>query len=281
MTTSFILSGLHIYPIKSATGIALPTAQVEARGLQGDRHYLITDLRGKFITQRQLPRMALIRVGLGNALGNNTLGRLDCDRLTLEAPGMLPLNLFLTQAVQPVEVEIWGDRTQSLHCGLEAQVWLSEFLQIPCQLVYMPDDAQRPTAHGQLGADQLLSFADAYPFLLISEASLADLNGRLSRPVPMNRFRPNLVVSGCDAFAEDTWARIRIGPVEFDLVKGCDRCSVPGVDQATGIQVQEPLPTLAKYRLRAGKIWFGQNLVQRGLGPLQVGDAVEILATKL
>ncbi len=267
MTPPLGLSSIHIYPIKATAGIDLPAAMVEARGLKDDRRYLITDLGGKFMTQRQHPRLALIRVSLG-------------ERLQLDAPGMPPLLLPNNHSADLRDVEVWGDRLPAHHCGPDAQTWLSNFLQIPCQLVHMPDTSQRPTAHGKLGADQLVSFADAYPFLLISTASLADLNARLQQPVPMNRFRPNLVVSGCAAFEEDTWQQIRIGAVVFDLVKGCDRCSVPGVDQATGIQVKDPMPTLAKYRLRAGKIWFGQNLVQRGLGCLQVGDAVEILAHK-
>lgn len=264
MAESLILSGLYIYPIKSAAGLTLETATVEARGLEGDRRYMVTDPQGKFMTQRKYPRMALIQVNLGETLG-------------LTAPGMPSLELASPQATE-VDVEVWGDRTTAYHCGPDAQTWLSDFLQTPCQLVYMPDTAQRPTAHGKLGADKLVSFADAYPFLLISEASLADLNRKLEQPVPMNRFRPNLVVKGCDAFAEDTWKRICIGEIEFEVSKGCDRCSVPGVDQATGIQVREPMPTLAKYRLWDGKIWFGQNLIQQGQGRLNLGDAIEILA---
>ncbi len=268
MAGALSLSGLYIYPVKSAAGIALQTAEVVQRGLGGDRRYMVTDLQGKFMTQRQYPRMALIRVALA-------------ANLCLDAPGMPRLVLSTDALPLPeLEVEVWGDRTSALSGGAEAQAWLSEFLQVPCQLVYMPDTAQRPTAHGKLGADQLVSFADAYPFLLISEASLADLNGRLEQAVPMDRFRPNLVVRGCEAFAEDGWQRLRIGTVEFEGVKGCDRCSVPGVDQATGMQSKEPLLTLAQYRRWQGKIWFGQNLVQRNLGQLQVGDSIEILGYK-
>lgn len=278
MAESLILSGLYIYPIKSAAGLTLETATVEARGLGGDRRYMVTDPQGKFMTQRKHPRMALIQVDLIQANSGQTL--------SLTAPGMSSLDVAVSnEAVSnkavsneaEVEVEVWGDRTTAHPCGPAAATWLSDFLQTPCQLVYMPDHAQRPTAHGKLGADKLVSFADAYPFLLISEASLADLNSKLAQPVPMNRFRPNLVVKGCEAFAEDTWKRIRIGEIEFEVSKGCDRCSVPGVDQATGVQVREPMPTLAKYRLWDGKIWFGQNLIQRGLGQLCLGNRVEIL----
>lgn len=261
------LSELYVYPVKSAAGTRLSQSAVEHRGLQHDRRWMVVDDKGRFMSQRKHPRMALIWVKLA-------------EQMHLEAPGQRPLTLPLVPAAQPRDVEVWGDLCLAWSMGSEAAAWLSEFLEMPCQLVYMPEQSQRATAHGKLGADKLVSFADAYPFLLISEASLADLNSRLETPVPMNRFRPNLVVTGCDAFAEDTWAQIRIGEVVFSVEKGCDRCSIPGVDQATGVASKEPLPTLAAYRRWQGKIWFGQNLLQTGLGTLRVGDPVEILAYK-
>ncbi len=260
------LSGLHIYPIKSAAGTSLTQAKVASRGLQHDRRWMVVDAKGRFMSQRKHPRMALIWVTLG-------------EQMQLEAPNQPPLVLPpIPDTKTEVAVEVWGDLCKAELMGPAAADWLSRFLEVPCQLVYMPEQAQRATAHGKLGADKLVSFADAYPFLLISEASLADLNQRLDKPVPMNRFRPNLVVSGCDAYAEDTWTQIRIGEVMFRVEKGCDRCSIPGVDQATGVATQEPLPTLATYRRWQGKIWFGQNLVQENLGEVRVGDPVEILA---
>lgn len=266
------LSGLTIYPVKSAAGIALTQGEVAARGLAGDRRWMVVDPQGKFITQRQVPAMALIQVSLG------------AETLRLSAPGqsslVLPSSLGDAAGAKELTVEIWGDRCLAIAASSEADSWVSQALQIPCRLVYMPDHCQRPTAHGQLGEETLVSFADAYPVLLISEASLAALNQRLDQPVPMDRFRPNLVVRGCDAFAEDTWQRIRIGEVQFDLPKGCDRCSIPGVDQRTGLQQREPLLTLAQFRRWDGKIWFGQNLVQRNLGKLSLGNEVEILALK-
>jgi uncharacterized protein len=263
--TDVTLSGLYLYPIKSAAGIALTEAVVGDRGLQYDRRWMVVDPQGKFMTQRKHPAMALIRVGL-------------TDQLELSAPAMADLALSLEPAADAaaLEVEVWGDRCHALSMGEVAAQWFSQFLQTPCQLVYMPDQTHRPTAQGQLGPDRLVSFADAYPFLLISEASLADLNGRLAQPVTMNRFRPNLVVTGCGAFAEDGWKQIRIGEIPFDLPKRCDRCSIPGVDPSSGIQQQEPLLTLAKFRLEGGKIWFGQNLVHHTTGQLRLGDRVVI-----
>lgn len=268
--TELQLSGLTIYPVKSAAGIGLSRAEVVARGLAGDRRWMVVDPQGKFITQRSVPAMALIRVTLGPAA------------LQLAAPGQpnLVLPAALAANGEEVSVAVWGDRCLALAAGSEADDWLSQVLQRPCRLVYMPDQCQRPTAQGQFGGEKLVSFADAYPFLLISEASLAALNQRLEEPVPMDRFRPNLVVRGCDAFAEDRWQRIRIGEVLFELPKGCDRCSIPGVDQRTGIQQREPLLTLAQFRRWDGKIWFGQNLVQCNLGRLSLGDEVEVLSYK-
>lgn len=265
--TDMTLTGLHIYPIKSAAGISLTESEVGDRGLKHDRRWMVVNPKGQFMTQRKHPRMALIRVGL-------------TTQLELSAPGMTDLALPLnpTADATTLDVEVWGDRCPALSMGRDAQAWFSDFLKTACQLVYMPDGSQRSTAHGQLGDDKLVSFADAYPFLLISEASLADLNRRLTQTVPMNRFRPNFVVSGCEAFAEDRWKQIKMGEITFDLPKRCDRCSIPGVDQTNGIQNQEPLLTLAKFRLESGKIWFGQNLVHQMAGQLSLGNSIHILS---
>lgn len=259
------LSALHVYPVKSAAGLSLQQATVEARGLEHDRRWMVVDAKGKFMTQRQHPRLALIRVSID-------------EQLRLEFPQQPPLTLPLVPSpATEIEVEVWGDRTLALSMGPEAAHWLSNSLETPCRLVYMPNHSHRPTDHGKFGPNTLVSFADAYPFLLISDASLADLNSRLAHPIPMNRFRPNLVVTGCDAYAEDTWSKIRVGNVVFRVEKACDRCSIPGVDQTTGIPRKEPLLTLSTYRRRRGKIQFGQNLVQENLGQLRVIDPVEIL----
>jgi hypothetical protein len=264
-----VLTELNVYPIKSAAGISLQTAQVDRTGLEGDRRWMVVDLSGKFLTQRQYPRMALIQV------------QREPDRLLLNAPGMTPLAIpYDLDGAAVLHVQVWRDRCPAVSAGELATAWLSQFLEMPCHLVYMADDGVRPVDpnYAIAGVGDRVSFADAFPFLLIAEASLQDLNDRLEIPIPMNRFRPNLVVAGCDAFAEDTWRQIRIGSVEFHVVKPCARCAIPTVDQRTGIQGKEPLPTLAKYRLREGQIFFGQNLLHAALGTLNVGDPVEILA---
>jgi uncharacterized protein len=263
-----ILSELNIYPIKSAAGIAVQTAVVDQKGLLGDRRWLVVNDHGKFMTQRQFPKMALIGVAM------------EGDRLILSTPGMTSLTVAQPTAKAEMQVEVWGDICQAVFAGEAAQQWLSQFLEVSCQLVYMPDDSIRPVDPDYaIDPQNQVSFADAFPFLLISEASLQDLNSRLESPLPMNRFRPNLVVRGCEPFAEDRWRQIRIGSVVFYGVKDCSRCAVTTVDQATGVMGKEPLVTLAQYRLHQGKILFGQNLLHQGSGSIKVGDSIEVIET--
>ncbi|MBD1805401.1 MOSC domain-containing protein [Microcoleus sp. FACHB-SPT15] len=259
------LSGIYIYPIKSARGISLETAQVENRGFQYDRRWMLVDETGKFMTQRKFPRMALIGV------------RLEGNQLIVEAPnhGSIAIPTSLDSG-DTIFVQVWNDVCEAISLTAEVNQWFSEFLGTSCQLVFMPERSHRLVSSHYSMQNELVSFADAFPFLLTSEASLQDLNERLDEPVPMNRFRPNLVVSGCEAFAEDTWRQIRIGSILFHVVKGCDRCVVTTIDQTQGIRGKEPLVTLAKYRLWDRKVWFGQNLVPSQLGTLEVGDSVEI-----
>ena len=260
------LSELNTYPIKSAAGIALHQSQVTSRGLLHDRRWMVCDRNGKFLTQRKLPKLSLIKVAVDGQLHLSIAGMANSS-LTLPA---------VPDTAQPVDVDVWGDACVAWFMGDKAAQWLSDFLGIDAQLVYMPDSTHRPSDHGRF--ETANSFADAYPFLLISEASLADLNGRLEQPVPMNRFRPNLVIEGCEPFAEDTWKQIKVGDIVFDVAKSCSRCSIPGVDQATGQQGKEPLKTLATYRRWDHAIWFGQNLIAHSEGKLNVGDKVKILA---
>lgn len=284
--TDITLSGLHIYPIKSAAGLSLQSAQVQARGLEFDRRWMVVDSNHKFMTQRKVAKMALIGVEITD------------DTLKVTAPDISPLEIPL-QAPNHLQqnsltVEVWGDRCTAISTGPDSQAWFSEVLGQDCQLVYMPDSSDRPTEHGKFGDTQQVSFADAYPFLLISEASLADLNRRLvekqADPIPMNRFRPNLVVTGCDAFAEDTWKHIQIGSYRLTVAKACSRCVIPSIDQATGIKQKEPLPTLITFRHWDGNIWFGQNLIHtepllssdgetlgQSIGHLTVGDSLALL----
>jgi uncharacterized protein YcbX len=175
-------------------------------------------------------------------------------------------------------VVVWGDSVQAAAVGERADAWLSGFLGLACRLVYFPPDTVRAVDPDYARASDQIGFADGFPFLLISQASLDDLNGRLDEAVPMLRFRPNLVVAGCSAYAEDDWRRIRIGEIEFRFAKPCSRCIIPTIDPASGLRGREPLRTLMGYRQRDNKVYFGQNLIHDGVGQLALGMPIEVLA---
>lgn len=266
MTPEATLSQVYVYPIKSAGGISLEAAAVDGRGLRHDRRWMLVDADGYFMSQRRFPRMALISV------------RLLPEYLVVEAPRTDALYLPLHPGpTDLVPVRIWGDLVGGSPVGEKADFWFSSFLGTPCRLVYMPDGVVRPVDQEYGGAGDHVGFADGFPFLLVSEASLGDLNGKLRDPLPVDRFRPNLVVKGSGPFAEDGWRKLRIGEVSFRVVKPCARCSIVTVDQQTGERGREPLRTLARYRRIDNAVYFGQNLIHDSPGTVRVGDAVEIL----
>lgn len=255
---------LFVYPVKSAAGIEVDQDELDEFGFRHDRRWMIIDREDRFLSQRSNPRMSLIRV------------RLEPETLRLEAAGMPDLELSRAPSAGAVRhVLIWKTRAAALDVGDEAAAWLSEFLDTHCRLVYMPRDVE--SGGRRFHAGRRLSFTDAYPFLIISAASLQELNDRLAEPLPMNRFRPNLVIEGARPHEEDLWHRVRIGEVEFEIVKPCARCSVTTVDQETGTRGVEPLRTLATYRRRDGKVLFGQNAVHLERGVVTRGDPVELL----
>lgn len=263
------LTEINIFPIKSTRRIALSESQVLARGLPGDRRWMLIDAERRFITARQHPRLVLVET------------RLDDTALHVSGPGMPPLQLPLAPAGERAEVEIWRDHCAAVFTGKAADDWFSAYLGLPVRLVQMTDDIRRPVDpdYGRPGDE--VSFADGFPLLLISQASLDDLNTRLERPVSMRRFRPNLVVSGGAPYAEDDWRHLRIGTVEFEGVKPCSRCVLTTVDPDTGEKDPglEPLRTLSGYRRgKGGGVFFGRNLIPRGSGVIRVGDQVEVLA---
>ncbi|MBK9156483.1 MAG: MOSC domain-containing protein [Chloracidobacterium sp.] len=262
-----ILSEINIYPVKSLKGIQLSESPVEARGLRFDRRWMLVDGDGQFMTQRDFPKMALIETSVN---GKGLAVRFDGWELAVPA-----------EAEKPVEVGIWEGPVAAAMFSDEVNRWFSEVLEADCRLVTMPKDTRRllPAEFAVRPGEDHVSFADGYPLLLIGEGSLAELNSRLETPVPMNRFRPNLVVAGSDAFAEDTWKKIRVGETIFHLVKPCARCVLTTVDQATGIKNgKEPLRTLASFRTFDNKVLFGENLIAENPGgTVRVGDEVEVL----
>lgn len=260
------LSGLYVYPIKSAGGILLEASEVEGRGLRHDRRWMLVDEAGRFLSQRRFPRMALIGV------------RIEPDHLIVDAPDMPSLEVPLQPPEGKLELaRVWKDLVQVSALSDAANRWFGEFLGVRCTLVYLPDESVRPVDPAYARMGDRVGLADGFPFLLISEASLSDLNSRLQRPVPMNRFRPNLVVRGCEPFAEDGWNLVRIGRITLRVVKPCARCRVTTVDQATATTGKEPLRTLAGFRRVGNKVLFGQNLIHDNTGALRTGDPVEIL----
>jgi uncharacterized protein len=258
------LSGLYVYPIKSCAGIPLQSADLSATGLRHDRSWMLVDETGEFMSQRAHPRMALISI------------RFSAERLIVSAPGMSDLEVPLyLQAPDSIDVRVWGDTNRGELVGEEANRWVTEFLKFPCRLVHKPEDDPRLVDSSFAESGDQVGFADGFAFLLISEASLEDLNMRLEDPLPMNRFRPNFVVRGCGPYAEDGWSRLRIGSVPFRVAEPCPRCAITTVDQETGTRGKEPLRTLATYRKFEGEVFFGRNLIHDTLGTVSVGASVE------
>lgn len=257
---SLRVSALTVYPVKGLRGIRVASRRVDPLGLEGDRRWMVVDAEGTFVSQRSHPAMARVEtafVGVGEA-GEEAESR--CIRLA--APGRSAVEI----PAEPGEgaslrVSIWDDPVDALAPSPEADAWMSDYLGSPVRMVYQPHHAVRPT-DGAFAPGGRVSFADGYPVLLVTQASLDELNRRLPEPVPMERFRPNVVVEGgCAPHAEDRWRRIRVGEIRLAGVKRCARCTVTTVDPASGLRGVEPLRTLALYRAAGGKVWFGQNLL--------------------
>jgi len=226
---------------------------------------MLVDGDGTFISQRTHARLALIRVFLGT------------ETMVVTAPGMSGLTIpFNPPATEDLDVTIWRDIVRAAAGWSEACSWFSDYVGNVCRLVKFSVSSTRGVDARYATDGEETAFADAFPFLLLSEASLGDLNSRLPAPMEMNRFRPNIVMSGSGPYAEDGWKRIRIGTVWFRVAKPCARCVIPTINQATAERGREPLQTLSTYRSRDGKTVFGQNLIHEGTGRIAVGDPVII-----
>jgi uncharacterized protein YcbX len=263
------LAEIAIYPVKSLAGDAHPTATVQPWGLLGDRRWMVTDPAYRFLTQREHPRMGLLHASL------------EAGALTLTAPGQPPVTLRAGEPGAPCQVRIWRDTVAAEDQGEIPAAWLTAAFGQPCRLVHLADTGARKlrAAYAQ-HHHEAVSFADGFPLLLTAESSLADLNARLAHPIPMARFRPNLVIANTPAWAEDSWRRIRIGRTFFRVAKPCDRCIITTLDPHTATQPDgdEPLRTLATFRRDvSGGLMFGQNLVPERCGEIKVGEAVEVL----
>ncbi|TLU98966.1 MOSC domain-containing protein [Dyadobacter luticola] len=261
------LSEIWIYPVKSLGGIRLSEAQTEERGLQYDRRWMIIDENDKFITQRIYSKMALIDVALEES-HLKISNRLE--------PGNDVLVPFEPVTRNPVTVTIWDDLVEAVTVCDEADAWLSKELGQNLRLVVMPKSTRRQVDTKYAKNDEYVSFADGYPYLVISQASLDDLNAKLPEPITMTRFRPNFVITGTEPFEEDQWKKISIGNLDFEILKPCARCILTTVNPQTAEKSPEPLKTLATYRKVNNKILFGQNVVAKGFGVVKVGDVVEV-----
>lgn len=265
--TALTLSQLNVFPVKSLRAIPAARWEVGARGLAMDREFMVVDPAGRAVTQREQRTMALLAPEIAGG------------DLILRAPASPPLHIPLAaRSPERIPVILWGDSLLAEPVSAAADAWLSRELAEPVRLVRFPADAHRQVDLRHARAGEAVAFADGFSFLLLTEASVADLAARLGQPVATARFRPNLVVGGNAPLAEDGWRRIRVGPLELDLVKPCARCVMVNVDPLTAASGLEPLRTLATYRQTSGKVHFGWNLVHRGTGLLRVGDPVEILA---
>jgi uncharacterized protein YcbX len=258
------VSRIFVYPIKSCRGVEVGSAELTPRGLAHDRRYMLVDADGRFLTQRQHPRMALIEPTF--APGG----------FSVTAPGRAPLCIpasIDTSTHETCTVRVWGDTVEATLADAETNIWFSELMGFACGLVYLADGQHRAVPNEAAAFEDEVSFADGAPLLLISDASLAELNRRLQQPVGIERFRPNIVVTATRPHEEDDWRRVAIGAALLDVAWPCSRCGLVTVDPASGERdgAGEPLRTLQQYRRRDRVVYFGQNLIPRTLGSIEVG----------
>lgn len=264
------ISELYIYPVKSLAGIKLTESSLSPFGLQYDRRWMIVDSQGQFLSQREVAKMATINT----AMSSDQL-KLTHGDSTINVPQ-------ITQNSIEIKVTVWKDTFFASHVSHEVDQWLSRILEMDCQLVFMRDNVQRQIDEGFAPKGQNVSFADAYPILVISQASLDDLNHRLDSPVNINRFRANVIVSGTHAFAEDDWQNLSINDIDYQAVKTCSRCIMPSINQSTGKQDNvKMLAVLNRYRKVDKKIKFGQNLIFKNVKNLNdqiisCGDEIKL-----
>ncbi|MGV9558416.1 MOSC domain-containing protein [Streptomyces sp. NPDC003401] len=268
------LLSIHVHPVKAFRGQAPREAEVEPWGLAGDRRWVLIDHGGKVVTQRQQPRLAQAAAEL-----------LPGGGLRLSAPGLAPLTVSVPQPAGTVPLEIFRDKVEGVLADEAAHAWCSAHLGADVRLVHMDDPATRRAVDPEYGLPgETVSFADGYPLLVTTVASLDALNSLIARgehaaegPLPMNRFRPNVVVTGTKPWAEDGWSRLTIGEVGFRVAKPCGRCVVTTTDQSTAERGREPLHTLGRHRRLDGRLVFGQNLVPLSRGTVRVGDPVTVV----
>jgi uncharacterized protein len=260
-----ILEEIWIYPIKSLPGISLNNAKLATKGFQWDRRWMLVDENGLFITQRKQHELALLKVEW-----TNDGFKID-DRRAPHRSCFLPIHEVKGANIQ---VTVWDDEVEAQIVDPLISEWFSQFLGFPCHLVKMDEKAARKISSKYAVNEETVSFADAMPYLIAGQSALQYLNEKLEVPVTMQRFRPNLIFSGGDAFAEDLWETIQIGKAHFKVTKPCARCVLVNVDPNTAEVAQEPLKTLNTFRNFNGKVMFGQNLIWISGDEVKVGDQI-------
>ncbi|GHA03958.1 molybdenum cofactor sulfurase [Arenicella chitinivorans] len=260
------ISGLYLHPLKSAAALIVEALNFDSRGPQFDRHWMVVDQNGKFRSQRHHPKMSLIEPVL------------HAGRLSLKAPGMPRIDLGQPGSSQSVTV--WDDTLIAGDCGATAANWMSEYLGVMSRVVVLTQDSLRRVDRQYSSGEETVGFADGYPCLIASQASLDDLNQYLKPPIDMRRFRPNIVISGSAPYAEDQWQKLKIGDMIFDLVKPCSRCIIPSIDPDSGEKQMAVNQVLMAHRRRGRNTFFGQNAIHQGRGELRIGQTVEVISEK-
>jgi uncharacterized protein YcbX len=267
----YSISQLFIYPVKSLGGIEVPAARLTDRGFQYDRRWMLVDASNHFLTQREYPAMSLLQTSI------------EDDNLVIYHKNDLSDKLRVPLHPAPAEcvaVKVWDDQCEAQFVGEIPDNWFSEKLAMSCRLVYMPELERRKVDVKYAIDNDITSFSDGYPLLMIGQASLDDLNSRLEQTLPINRFRPNIVFTGGLPYAEDTMEHLVINGIDLFGVKLCARCVLTTIDQSNGIANKEPLKTLAGYRMANNKIYFGHNMLFKQTGWMKVGDVLEVLSNK-
>lgn len=264
MVWKMYVSELYIHPLKSAAALRVESIDYEAGGPAHDRQWMLVDTKGKFLSQRNLPKMCFIHASIHDG------------HLALSA-GNKSISSDILQIGEGTTVSIWKDQVRAADCGDVAADMLSEFLGKQCRLVQLAPDTHRLVDPEYAHAGETVSFADGFPSLLVSQASLDEFNSHLNDPVDMRRFRPNIVVSGSAPYAEDEWRTLNINGISFDLVKPCSRCIMPSINPDTADKEMRVNEALLKTRRRGRNTYFGQNAIHHGLGKIRVGDKVELV----
>ena len=267
------LSEIWIYPVKSLGGIRVKSARVFEKGLEYDRRWMLIDRDNDFMTQRIYPKMALFKLQIQSRWSRWPPAWGSGFKIT-HGKDSINLSFNHSSMSKPIKAVIWDDEVEVYEVNKDYSSWFSGRLGIECKLVSFPENNTRPVDQQYQINQENVSLADAYPLLMIGEQSLADLNTRLADPVPMNRFRPNLVVRGSQAYEEDGWRNFSVGKNKFAAVKPCARCVLTTVNQDTGEKGMEPLAALSKYRKKDNKVLFGQNLIAIDHGKIYEGDEI-------